>query len=296
MSIPGLGRLAPEPTAASAKRTVVLAPFSEWRFQVPRATSSVTVRLIQGTADRDGTELARNRPYTFTRTKSRIFTLQGCTLEVTGDCESSVAQYDPEGDSPLSRTLELHSRLHYLRKRALIAVAGISGPRVLVCGSRYSGKTTLVRTLTAWGTKLGMQPLVVNLDPNEGMLSLPGTVSSAVFGTIMDLEEPAGGFGIRSTPSSGPSHVPVKLPIAYHYGREKVADDPQHWKDVTSKLASSVRAKLKDDLRVRASGILVDMPAVDASNDRDGLILHVVKEFNSGFFCRGRFLSLGLIA
>jgi len=38
---------------------------------------------------------------------------------------------------------------------------------------------------------------------------------------------------------------------------------------------------------VRASGILVDMPAVDASNDRDGLILHVVKEFNSGFFCRG---------
>jgi polyribonucleotide 5'-hydroxyl-kinase len=121
--------------------------------------------------------------------------------------------------------------------------------------------------------------MVANLDPGEGLLSLPGTLSAAVYGTIMDVEDPAGGFGVRNTPSSGPSAVPVKLPIVYYFGREKVEDDVSHWKDLTSKLASSVRAKVKKDKDVRAAGVVIDAPAVDFGKGGLDLLAHAVGEF-----------------
>ncbi len=151
---------------------------------------------------------------------------------------------------------------------------------MLICGPQSSGKTSLARTLVALATRAGSQPLMANVDPDEGLLSLPGTVSAAVYGTMMDIEEPAGGFGIGSTPSSGPSAVPVKIPIVYYFGREKVEEDVQHWKDLASKLASSVRAKMKADPAVRVSGAVIDTPAVDVRQGGVDLLVHAVREFS----------------
>lgn len=137
------------------------------------------------------------------------------------------------------------------------------GPRVLVCGPRGSGKTSLVKLLAALATRMGSQPLVANLNPTDGLLSLPGTLGAAVFGTLMDVEEPEGGFGVTNTPISGPSAVPVKNPMTFYFGREKVEDDPDMWKQMTERLAALVNRKFERNRDVRVAGLLVDTPPLE---------------------------------
>jgi polyribonucleotide 5'-hydroxyl-kinase len=246
---------------------------------------------VSGTVERDGTELAQNREYTFPRnTKSKLLTYTGCTLEVSGDFIDRVAQYASPENSPQLPVLNLHFALQAQRKAAAAKADGEPnkappGPRLMVCGPANSGKTTLVRTLAALATRMGGQPLVASVDPREGMLSLPGTISAAVFGTVMDVEDPAGGFGVSSTPASGPSAVPVKLPMVYYFGREKVDEDTRLWRDLTGKLASSVRARLVADQKARDAGLILDTPAASVAKGELDMLMHAVSEF-AGTYAR----------
>lgn len=150
----------------------------------------------------------------------------------------------------------------------------------MICGEKDSGKTTAARTLAALATRVGGQPLVASVDPRDGMLALPGTVSAAVFGTVMDVEDPAAGFGVSGTPSSGPSAVPVKLPMVYYFGRETVDEDVRLWKQLVGKLGSSVRAKLEADEAVREAGLVLDTPAASVAKGDLDVLEHLVKEFD----------------
>ncbi|OAA66770.1 mRNA cleavage factor complex 2 protein [Niveomyces insectorum RCEF 264] len=328
MSIPGLGQI-PAQAPESATRTFQLAPLSEWRFAVSQPP--ITVRLLAGTAERDGTELAANQPYRFAGTLSKILTWHGCELEVDGACDRE--EVCPGGTkpawsgeaaaalSPMVSYLNLHLLLASQRAAAaataLPAAAtagstaaaansrgapGSTGPRLLVCGPPHAGRTSLVRMLAAWATKAGgggadaggnppYQPCVVNVDPAEGMLSLPGTLSAAVFATLMDLET-EGGAGWGGAPSSGPSAVPVKLPLVYHFGYARPTDAPALYRTLVTRLAGAVAARVSEDAAVRASGLLVDTPAI-GPGDSDGsdvdenqyetsvdLLAHVVEEFS----------------
>ncbi|KAK4166678.1 mRNA cleavage and polyadenylation factor CLP1 [Cladorrhinum sp. PSN259] len=284
--IPGLGQIAPQQTHHQAtNRTITLRPFGEWRFQVPRGATA-TARVLTGTAERDGTELALNRSYTFTRTKSKLLTWTGCTIEVSGEFDSDgVVQYNSPEESSYLPILNTHFYLHERRQQQQqqqqAGPANTRGPRVMICGGPNTGKSTIARTLVALATRAGSQPLFGNIDPRDGLLTLPGTVSAAVFGTIMDVEDPAGGTGVTSTPSSGPSSVPVKLPMAYYFGREKVEDDVRLWMDLVSKLGSSVRAKFEEDADVKAGGLVLDTPAVELVSLQEGVegLIHAVREF-----------------
>lgn len=187
-----------------------------------------------------------------------------------------MVQYNNPEESAYIPILNLH---HYCHERR--QPAGARGPRVMICGGPNTGKSTMARTLVALATRSGSQPLFGNVDPRDGLLTLPGTVSAAVFGTIMDVEDPAGGTGVTSTPSSGPSSVPVKLPMAYYFGRENVEDDVRLWRDLVSKLGSSVRAKFEEDAEVKAGGLVLDTPAVELVSLKEGVgwLVHSIKEF-----------------
>lgn len=107
---------------------------------------------------------------------------------------------------------------------------------------------------------------MVNVDPREGMLSLPGTLSAAVFATLMDLET-EGGSGWGGAPSSGPSAVPVKLPLVYNYGYAKPSDAPDLYRGLVTRLAGAVASRMSEDSAVENSGLLIDTPAVTAEDD-----------------------------
>ena len=56
-----------------------LKPLWEYRFEVGK--TPITVRLLSGSAERDGTELAARQPYAFANTKSKLLTWRGAEVE-----------------------------------------------------------------------------------------------------------------------------------------------------------------------------------------------------------------------
>ncbi|OLN95718.1 mRNA cleavage and polyadenylation factor CLP1 [Colletotrichum chlorophyti] len=277
MSIPGLGQLVvPQPASANTTRTIRLQPFWEWRFEVAFDTN-VTLKLTSGTAEKDGTELALHHAYTFTGLKSKILTLQGCELQVEGStADDFLAEYTKPQDSPSNSHLNLHFQLTAMRQRA--ATERREGPRIAICGPPATGKTSLARTLASYATRVGAQPLVVNTDPKEGMLSLPGTLSASVVGTVLDIEA-VDGWG--TTPTSGPSQVPVKLPLAYYYGYSSAEEDSKRYRELVSKMAATVTSRLAQDPEVKSSGMIIDTPGLNEKSQA-GMdnFAHVVEELS----------------
>lgn len=274
IALPGLN-LSAQPAepltlpTASPTRYQDLTANTEYRFEVS-FTRQLTVKLVTGTAEHFGTELAPATTYTFQGTKGAIFTWHGCKLELSGEAES---EYVAEETQVMS-ALNAHFALESLRERALQTRE--AGPRVLVVGPDNAGKTSLVKTLTAYAVKSGRQPMVVNLDPREGMLSVPGSFTAAAFSSIVDIEE---GWG--SSPISGPSPIPVKMPLVYHYGLRD-ADEGKVFRPLVTRMALAVTSRLEEDQASKSAGFVVDT-AGGLSQGRAGVyenIEHIISEFS----------------
>ncbi|KAF2129546.1 Clp1-domain-containing protein [Dothidotthia symphoricarpi CBS 119687] len=276
LSLPGLN-LAPQaaeplniPTA-SATRIQELAANTEYRFEVS-FSRAVTVRLQSGTAEFFGAELAPSNTYTFLGTKGAIYTWHGCRLEIGGEVESD---YVAE-ETPMMSFANLHFALESLRDRSVASGSMEMGPRVLIVGPENAGKTTLVKTLTSYAIKTGRQPMVINLDPRQGMLSVPGSFSAAAFSSIMDIEE---GWG--SSPISGPSPTPVKMPLVYHYGL-KDPEEGKIFRPLVTRMALAVTSRLEEDKASKQAGFIIDSSGA-ISHGRAGVyenIEHIVSEFS----------------
>ncbi|KAJ5654101.1 hypothetical protein N7490_001104 [Penicillium lividum] len=294
MSLPGLELTQPSEErqyTVAPPSQIALNPGSEWRFEVSFG-HIVKVKLLNGTAELFGTELAESQTYTFTGTKAAIFTWHGCELEIsagetvtttTVDGSTSAAGHGAGGcqseytsdDTPMMEYANLHFALESIREES--QGSGRDGPRVLLLGPENAGKTSLSKILTAYATKLGGQPLVVNLDPTEGMLSVPGTLTATAFRTMLDVEN---GWG--NSPMSGPSPVPVKLPLVYSYPLPSPLDaEGSVYRPIVSRLALQVTERMAKDEDVRRTGIIVDTPGVLSSGKPGSLELinHIVTEF-----------------
>ncbi|KAJ5893591.1 Pre-mRNA cleavage complex II Clp1 [Penicillium taxi] len=295
MSLPGLELTQPleeRQHAVAAPSQITLSPGSEWRFEVAFG-HQIRVKLLNGTAELFGTELAESQTYTFTGTKAAIYSWYGCDLEITagetgaptsldgvtptagagaGGCQSEYTA----GETPMMEYFNMHIALESIREES--QGSGKDGPRVLLLGPENAGKTTLAKILTAYATKIGRQPLVVNLDPSEGMLSVPGTLTATAFRSMLDIEE---GWG--SSPMSGPSFVPVKLPLVYSYPLTSPLDEEGAvYRPIVSRLALSVTGRMAEDEDARETGIIVDTPGA-LSSDKPGsfeTIKHIVTEFS----------------
>lgn len=170
-----------------------------------------------------------------------------------------------------------YANLHFAleRQRDEATYYGRDGPRVLILGPEDAGKTSLVKLLTAYATRSGRQPLAVNLDPKEGLLSIPGSLSAAAFSSIIDVED---GWG--SSPTNGPSPIPVKLPLVYYYGQASADAHPEIYKPIVRRLALAVLSRLQEDAEAKVSGCVMDTPgAISQGKGGYELIQHIVSEF-----------------
>lgn len=228
-------------------------------------------QLLSGYAELFGTELAQKQIYSFRGAKAAIYTWHGCRIEVTGDC---LSEYIAE-ETPMTMYTNLHFALERLREQATVNLH--QGPRVLILGPDNAGKTSLAKLLTAYANRAGRKPIVVNLDPKEGMLSIPGTISTAVFSSIIDVEQ---GWG--SSPTNGPTQVPVKLPLVYYYGLANPEQKADVYKPLVTRAGLSVMNRLQEDEEAKVAGCIVDTPGV-ISQGKGGyeLIQHIISEFSS---------------
>jgi polyribonucleotide 5'-hydroxyl-kinase len=274
-SLPGLNLTAAptEPihltSTANVTRTQDLAANTEYRFEVS-FSRTLTIKLLTGTAEFFGTELGPAATYTFKGTNGAIYTWHGCRLEIGGEAES---EYVAEETTMMSYA-NAHFALETLRDEAI--QRNDAGPRVLVVGPENAGKTSLVRILTSYAVKSDRQPVVVNLDPKQGMLSVPGSLTAAAFTSIVDVEE---GWG--SSPISGPSPVPVKMPLVYHYGLAN-PEEKKFFHPLVTRMALAVTSRLEDDQASRQAGFIIDTPGA-ISPGKGGVyesIDHIVSEFS----------------
>jgi polyribonucleotide 5'-hydroxyl-kinase len=276
ISLPGLN-LASQPVeplnvpTSTVTRTQDLAANTEYRFEVS-FSRTLTVKLQSGTAEFFGTELAPSTTYSFQGTKGAIFTWHGCRLEIGGEVESD---YIAE-ETPMMSCANLHFALELLRDKSVASGSAEMGPRVLVVGPENSGKTSLVKIMTAYAAKTGRQPMVINLDPRQGMLSVPGSFSAAAYSSIVDIEE---GWG--SSPISGPSPIPVKMPLVYHYGL-KDPEEGKVFKPLVTRMALAVTSRLEEDHLSKQAGFIIDSSGA-ISQGKNGVyenIEHIVSEFS----------------
>ena len=168
----------------------------------------------------------------------------------------------------------LHFALEKLREDAVSLQK--DGPRVLVLGPENAGKTSLVKLLTAYATRSGRQPVSVNLDTKESMLSIPGTLSTTTFSSVLDIEE---GWG--SSPTNGPMPVPAKLPLVYYMGLANPEENTSVYKSIMTRVSLTVMNRLQDDLEAKQTGCIVDTPGM-ISQGKGGyeVIQHIVSEFS----------------
>ncbi|KAF2265757.1 pre-mRNA cleavage complex II protein-like protein Clp1 [Lojkania enalia] len=274
ISLPGLNLSAPsiEPPsliAPTVTRTQDLSAGTEFRFEVP-FSRTLTIKLLSGTAEYFGTELAPSSTYSFSGAKGAIYTWHGAKLEIGGEAES---EYVAE-ETGMMGYANAHFALENLRDKA--AQTNDTGPRVLVVGPENSGKTSVVKILTSYAVKAGRQPVVINLDPRQGMLSVPGSFSAAAVSSIIDIED---GWG--SSPISGPSPIPVKMPLVYHYGL-KDPEESRFFRPLVTRMALAVTSRMEEDQASKLAGFIIDSPGA-ISGGKGGVyenVEHIVSEFS----------------
>lgn len=132
----------------------------EFRFEVD-FNSKVQIKLVKGTAEIFGTELAIGIAYNFTGRKAAVYTWHGCTLEVIGTFSVEYVA----NETPMTSYLNTHLALEQLRRKA--AAENELGPRVLVVGPHDVGKTSLCKILVSYALRQGGTPIYVSLDTTE---------------------------------------------------------------------------------------------------------------------------------
>lgn len=128
----------------------VLKQEEELRLEVPHSSSSsLSLTLQKGSCELYGVELAMQKTYVLLGgSKLALFTWHGCVIDV--ECDNLEISYTSDETNANVAFVNTHAQIEALRDEALQEQK--EGPRVLIVGPPESGKSTLARVLTAYGT------------------------------------------------------------------------------------------------------------------------------------------------
>ncbi|KAG7368374.1 Pre-mRNA cleavage complex II protein Clp1-domain containing protein [Nitzschia inconspicua] len=248
----------------------VLQPREELRFEVAFGTATsgaspnldvISFCLQKGSCELYGCELAVQKVYSIPQggIKVALFTWHGCVIDLwegstVGALDISYTSDETDSNVAFVNT---HAQLEALRDDASLAIfnatdettkKNISGPRVMVVGETECGKSTLVKTLVAYATKLGRTPLWVDLDPMDNSISVPGTLAVAPM--------TAAAVTVESFATTGIPPNTVHPLVVYHGSSTEI--HPALFKGQIDRLAHSIQSRMDHDEQARASGIVVN--------------------------------------
>lgn len=241
-----------------------LSPLTELRLETPSSTC-ITLTLLSGSAEIFGAELAQSvdlnlstlkQSYTIPGpAKFAVFTWHGCILDVDVEIGKSVdIMYTSEETEANVAYVNTHAQLEAMRDEALMKNLNAGntnimydgdrndadssfrdGPRVLVVGPADSGKTSLVKTLVSYAIKLGRNPMLVDLDPKQNMLSVPGTLAAASM-SLNDSGSNANVAMLHPVVHASAGLYPGTSPLVQWFGSTDVAKNPDLYKEQLDKL------------------------------------------------------------
>ncbi|CCH60640.1 hypothetical protein TBLA_0D01320 [Henningerozyma blattae CBS 6284] len=242
---------------------------SEWRIELSSETK-LDLKIKSGIAEIFGTELANDINYSFKNWKFPIYAVEDVKLE--WKC--------PELASKELNILRNNSQQYiYNLHFAFEKMRGLSfdGFRAMVVGKSSSGKTSLCRTLASYAIKSKpYQPLYVNTNPQDGILSMPGCLTATPISDILDAQSATWGQSM----TSGATALHSKQPLVRNFGLENVSENRKLYMNVITQLANDVRNRLEEDSLVCRSGTIIDSPPLSVFDDDFIELKHIVKEFN----------------
>ncbi|EGV66140.1 hypothetical protein CANTEDRAFT_112565 [Yamadazyma tenuis ATCC 10573] len=117
-------------------------------------------------------------------------------------------------------------------------------------------------------------PILVNLNPRDGVFAMPGALTATPISDNFDLEA-VGGYGGSTT--SGTTYHNPKQPLVKNYGFEDFAANLDLYRHHISKLGVATMSRLEEDIAVKNSGVIIDTPALTIKDIR--LIEDIVSDF-----------------
>lgn len=108
----------------------------------------------------------------------------------------------------------------------------------------------MARVLSAYAVKLGRSPILVDLDVSQNMLSVPGTITASA----MTPES----VSVATHVNSGNTIASGTTPLVLWYGTTNVSTNPDLYKAQLDKLGQSINTRLKSDVDIRSSGIIIN--------------------------------------
>jgi len=212
---------------------------TELQQQAPRPGQPVS-----NSAEIFGAELVPGQDYPLLGgTRTAIYTWHGCRIQVSGP---TMQEYDAP-NVVMRDYLSCAAVLEQRRQRA--DDLNLPAPRVLVCGSAFSGKSSLCQVLCNYALRREHTPVYVDLDTRYSSIrqlqGLPACVSA------MPVEHSADEEPLRR--------------LAYFFGHIDWSDNPRLYERVVSHLSRVVLAKLlhstsPEGAHVASSGLVVNAP------------------------------------
>ncbi|KAK9455082.1 Pre-mRNA cleavage complex II protein Clp1-domain-containing protein [Dipodascopsis uninucleata] len=285
MELPGLSTTDQANVEGSLK-TVELEANNEWRFEIG-LDSSVTIKVLAGKGEIFGSELVTGKQYVFRGNKLSLFTWSGCKFSWSGDVITEYLSDETVMDSYAS----VHFALEKLRFEAAnqqekaIKAKNMSsehyvnegeGPKVLIIGPKSSGKTTLAKILLSYAVRMQRSPIYVNLDPKEGIFSMPGSIAAAHFSTTSDVENDIWG----TTATTGPVQGTPRYPLVYYFGSDSPLDNLRFYKSKVNRLGLAVSSRMAFDHKARISGTIIDAPGIIDQKDGYDIISNIISDFS----------------
>lgn len=278
MSLPGFGGPSNDDEIKS-KLKISIPEGHEWRIEVP-FKSFLKLTVTSGVGEVFGTELPVNTEVQFCGVKYAVYApvgYGGATLEysispnrdnMTNEAEDIVEYISEE------TVMESYLNLHFILESIRIE----EGPRVLILGGPNSGKTSLSKILSLYAVKMNSTPILVNLNPRDGVFALPGSLTATTISDSFDLES-CQGYGSSTT--SGTLYHNPKQPIVKNFGFTDHKLNLDLYKYQVSKLGITVMSRLAEDSNAGKAGVLIDTPALNIKDIN--IIENIVSDFEVNF-------------
>ncbi|CAN7083001.1 unnamed protein product [Brassica oleracea var. botrytis] len=222
----------PPPTIVAVSKSskhVKLERETELRIEV--SDTPLKLRVVNGTAQTDGTT----------------------ETDYTAD------------ETPMVSYLNVHAILN-ARRRVAQASESTQGPRVIVVGPEDSGKRTLAMLIN-WAAKEAWKPTFVDLDVNQGSVSIPGSVAATPIETPLD---PVVGF-------------PLDMPLVYYYGHTKPGTNVELYKATVMEFGRVLERRFlgnHESRRARGAAESAGM-VINTMGCYDEVLLHAIETFNA---------------
>lgn len=278
MSIPGFGNI-DQVNDEILDISITIPEGNEWRIEVP-FNKILKFKVVSGLVEINGTELSNNIDIQLSGCKTFLYSpVSDSTIEyslIDNKDDLSLVSSSDDGfieylsdESNMNSILNLHMYLE--SKRQFVKDYNFSssidqqqnGPRVLIIGSKSSGKTSILKTLVSYANKMNNTPILINLQPRDGVFALPGSLTATPISDFFDIES-CNGYGFTTT-SGTLSHNP-KQPIVKNFGMVDFKDNLELYKLMIEKLGITVLSRLEQDLNIKNSGIVIDTPALNLKN------------------------------